>query len=63
MDVLTLSFVALLFIAALFLTLNVRRQILRAAEERRQREQQLGEAIRRRNALQGNPRSATRSNR
>lgn len=61
MDVLTLSFVGLLLIAALFLTLNVRRQILRAAEVRRLREHQLGDEMRRRNVMQGNPRSATRS--
>jgi len=60
MDVLTLSFVGLLLIAALFLTLNVRRQILRAAENRRLRDQQMGAEMRRRNAMQGNPRSATR---
>jgi len=60
MDVLTLAFVGLLLIAALFLTLNVRRQILRAAEARRLRDQQLGDEMRRRNAMQGNPRSATR---
>jgi heme exporter protein D len=60
MDVLTLAFVGLLLIAALFLTLNVRRQILRAAEARRLRDQQLGAEMRRQNAMQGNPRSATR---
>ena len=60
MDVLTISFVGLLLIAALFLTLNVRRQILRAAENRRLRDQQIGAEMRRRSAMQGNPRSATR---
>ena len=63
MDALTLSFVGLLVVVGVLLTLNVRGQIVRAAEERRQREQQLNEALRRQNALQGNPRSATRSNR
>jgi hypothetical protein len=63
MDVLTLSFVGLLVVAAIFLTLNVRAQILRAAEARRQRDQQQLEELRRRNSLQGNPRSATRGNR
>jgi hypothetical protein len=63
MDVLTLSFVGLLVVAAIFLTLNVRGQILRAAESRRQRELQQVEEMRRQNALHRNPRSATRSNR
>lgn len=60
MDVLTLSFVGLLVVAAIFLTLNVRGQILRAAEARRQREHQQLEETRRRNAAHGNPRATTR---
>lgn len=60
MDWLTLSFVALLVAAAIFLTLNVRGQILRAAHARREQEHLLEEELRRKNVHQGNPRSATR---
>jgi hypothetical protein len=62
MDVLTLSFVGLLVIAALFLTLSVRGQILRAAEARRQHQLQQMEEMRRRNSTHRNARSASPTN-
>lgn len=60
LDWLTLSFVGILVGAAILLTLNVRGQILRATVARREQEHDLEDEVRRKNAHQGNPRSATR---
>ena len=60
MDWLTLSFVGLLFAAGILLTLSVRHQILRAVDAKRDEQYEREEEIRRQNAHQGNPRSATR---
>jgi len=58
-DALIFVFVALLFFAAIILTLNVRSQILRSAGRLRDQQEHQEEEHRRRNAQRGNPRSAT----
>jgi hypothetical protein len=60
MDLLTISFVGLLFAAGILLTLGVRSQILRAVDAKREEQHTREEEIRRQHAQQGNPRSATR---
>lgn len=60
MDWLTISFVGLLLAAGLLLTLTVRSQILRAVDAKREAQHEREEEIRRQQAHQGNPRSATR---
>ena len=60
MDWLTLSFVGLLVVAGILLTLNIRGQILRAALARREQNHELEEEIRRKNAQHRSPRTAAR---
>jgi heme exporter protein D len=63
LDFLTFLFVALMIAVAFVLTMTVRGYILRNVERKREEQHQLQEEVRRQAAIQGNPRSATRSNR